>query len=345
MGTERPARGPAERAKGGHGPILVQPVLDTKPWGARRLAGCGISLPEEGIFGEALLTAPESIVTAGSAAGETLGALAARAPAAWVGEQGLAVTGGHAIFPLLIKLIDANANLSIQVHPDDAAAAAANLGTGKTEAWHILAAEPGSVLYLGLGEGVTPDDFQRACQRGDGSAAGLLRQLAPEPGETYLVPAGTPHAIGAGVLLYEIQQPSNVTFRLDDWGRLDEAGQPRPLHHAEGFAALGASSRPDPIPPLPLADEPARRELLVTTRYFALEKAFLAHAETCALAKAGSPRAITCLRGEIHIASTGTTLPVAAGATAVVPAGESAVMAAMMASVVLIGWVPGPEPV
>ena len=131
---------------------------------------------------------------------------------------------GEPIFPLLVKLIDGQADLSIQVHPDDRAAAAAGLGTGKTEAYHILAAEPGSIIYLGLDPEVTPEEFAASCLRANGSAAGCLRQVPAAPGMTVLIPAGTPHALGAGVLLYEIQQPSNVTFRLDDWGRVDAAG-------------------------------------------------------------------------------------------------------------------------
>src|SRR5262249_19744327 len=145
-----------------------------------------------------------------------------------------------------IKLIHGQDDLSIQVHPDNDAAMAAGLGTGKTEAYHVLAAEPGSVLYLGLRPGLAEDEFRQACHRGDGSAAQCLRQVPASPGTTVLIPSGTPHALGAGSLIYEIQQPSNVTYRLDDWGRVDASGQSRDLHLAEGFAVLDAASRPEP---------------------------------------------------------------------------------------------------
>ncbi len=208
-------------------PVKVRPRLDAKPWGGRLLADWGIPLPRDEAIGEALLTAPEATVASGPLLGTPLSALASADPAAWVGARGLEATGGRPIFPLLVKLIDGHEDLSIQVHPDDRAAAAAGLGTGKTEAYHILAAEPGSVIYLGLEPGVKLEEFAASCLRANGSAAGCLRRVPAEPGLTVLIPAGTPHALGAGILLYEIQQPSNVTFRLDDWGRVDASGAAR----------------------------------------------------------------------------------------------------------------------
>ena len=200
-------------------PLKLRPRLDAKPWGGRRLADWGIALPSDEIVGEALLTAPEATVASGDLAGASLGELAHQSPQTWIGARGLDATRGRPLFPLLIKLIDARADLSIQVHPDDHAAAAAGQATGKTEAYHILAAEPDSVLYLGLSPEVRQDDFATASLRADGSAGQLLRQITITPGMTILIPAGTLHAPGAGTVLYEIQQPSNVTYRLDDWAR------------------------------------------------------------------------------------------------------------------------------
>ena len=225
--------------------------------------------------------------------------MAGRDPAAWIGARGLAATGGRAIFPLLIKLIDGQADLSIQVHPDDRAAAAAGLGTGKTEAYHILAAEPGSVIYLGLEPKVTLEEFASSCLRANGSAAGCLRQIPAAPGMTVLIPAGTPHALGAGILLYEIQQPSNVTFRLDDWGRVDAAGMARPLHHREGLALVDPHSRPEPIPRVPLGDATADRALLVATPYFALERIALSGDTAVRLAPVASPQVLTPVAGAV----------------------------------------------
>ena len=175
-------------------PLTLRPRLDAKPWGGRRLAEWGIALPSNERIGEALLTAPEATVASGDFAGATLGELARLAPETWIGARGLEATGGRKLFPLLSKLIDAQTDLSVQVHPDDRAASAASLGTGKTETYHILAAEPGSVLYLGLAPGAKEEDFATACLRADGTAARLLRRLAVTPGMTILIPAGTAHA-------------------------------------------------------------------------------------------------------------------------------------------------------
>jgi mannose-6-phosphate isomerase len=323
--------------------VKVLPLLDAKPWGGRRLEFCGVALPAGATIGEAHLTSSEAIVTSGVLAGHTLGECAAAAPEVWVGARGLGVTGGRAIFPLLIKLIDAQADLSIQVHPDDAVAAAADLGTGKTEAWHILDAQPGSVLYLGLAADASDAEFRSACRQADGSAAQHLRQVVVEPGMTVVVPAGTLHAIGAGLLIYEIQQPSNVTFRLDDWGRRDALGQPRELHHDAGFAAVDPTSRPAPIARVPLRTEAPRRELLAATRFFALERIELESGNRDQLPLCDSPRVLTCLTGVVRLTTTSGNVTLSAGETAVLPVGLGGTIVAPQPSVVLHGWVPDLE--
>jgi mannose-6-phosphate isomerase len=321
-------------------PLTLRPRLDAKPWGGRRLAEWGIALPKNERIGEALLTAPEATVASGDFAGATLGELARLAPETWIGARGLEATGGRKLFPLLSKLIDAQADLSVQVHPDDRAASAASLGTGKTETYHILAAEPGSVLYLGLAPGAREEDFATACLRADGTAARLLRRLAVTPGMTILIPAGTAHAAGAGIVLYEIQQPSNVTYRLDDWGRVDAGGKPRELHHAEGLPLVDPSSRPEPIAPIPLCDGPAARTLLVATRYFALERIVLAAGEHLQLAAVASPQTLICLAGTGAIETSGGSVFVTMGATVVVPVGMATGLSADGGAVLLRSWVP-----
>jgi mannose-6-phosphate isomerase len=136
-----------------------------------------MALPPHEPIGEALLTAPEAIVSSGELAGLTLGELVQQAPHDWLGPRGFEATGGRHLFPLLCKLLDTRTNLSIQVHPNDAQAGAAGLGTGKSEAYHILAAEPGSVLFLGLRPDIAVADFADACRLADGSAAKFLRQI------------------------------------------------------------------------------------------------------------------------------------------------------------------------
>jgi mannose-6-phosphate isomerase len=324
-------------------PVKLQPRLDPKPWGGRLLEAWGIPLPPGETIGEALLTDPEATVASGALPGTPLGELARRDPAAWIGARGLEATGGQPIFPLLVKLIDGQADLSIQVHPDDRAAAAAGLGTGKTEAYHILAAEPGSVIYLGLDPEVKLEDFASSCLRANGSAAGCLRRVPAEVGMTVLIPAGTPHALGAGILIYEIQQPSNVTFRLDDWGRVDAAGMARALHHREGLALVDPLSRPEPIPRVPLRDAMADRALLVATPYFALERIALAQDAAVGLAPVDSPQVLTLVAGAMLLDATGWVTSAAAGETIILPAGQGAILSARRDSVVMRGWVPDLE--
>lgn len=321
-------------------PLKLRPQLDAKPWGGRRLAEWGIDLPPDERIGEALLTSPEATVACGDLTGTSLGELARLAPETWIGARGLEATRGRKVFPLLIKLIDAQTDLSVQVHPDDQAAAAAGLGTGKTEAYHILAAEPGSVLYLGLHSEVKHEDFAATCLRADGTAARLLRQIAITPGMTILIPAGTPHAPGAGTVLYEIQQPSNVTFRLDDWGRVDAAGHHRALHHDEGLPLVDPSSRPEPIASILLADGPVTRALLVATHYFALERIVLAAVERVQLAAVASPQVFTCLTGVGVLETAAESVSLTVGETVIVPVGMRSSLTTEKDAVLLRGWVP-----
>ncbi|MCA9876662.1 MAG: class I mannose-6-phosphate isomerase [Thermomicrobiales bacterium] len=321
-------------------PILVQPIFDPKPWGSRRLGALCGDLPE-GLIGEALLTAPEAVARSGPEAGQTLGDLAATAPHHWCGERGLRATHGRAIFPLLAKLIDATDTLSVQVHPDDAMAAARGLGTGKTEAWHMLDAAPGAVVYAGLRDGVDVAEFRAACLRVD-EVAGYLNAVPAHAGMTVIIPAGTVHAIGGGVLLYEIQQPSNVTFRLNDWGRRDAAGVPRTLHHEDGFVALHAASAPRPVPPLRLTDD---RVVLAATEPFALEQVVAPLGRALTLPAVASPQVLTVLEGVIEVALRGVGGAVVAstGQTLIVPAAALATLVAGRRATLLRGWAPDLE--
>src|SRR5262245_34262464 len=144
---------PARRGMERPGPLILTPRLDAKLWGGRRLAAFGIALPPGEAIGEAVISAPEATIAGGPLAGRRLGKVVAERPEAALGSRGLHATGGRPLFPLLVKLIDADDDLSVQVHPDDEAAAALD-SLGKTEAWHVLAARPGAALYLGLRPGV-----------------------------------------------------------------------------------------------------------------------------------------------------------------------------------------------
>ena len=131
-------------------------------------------------------------------------------------------------FPLLIKLIDAKDNLSVQVHPSDEYALKYEASFGKSEMWHIISADPGSGLYVGLNADHSKEDIEKALK--DGSILRYLNFFEVKPGETYIINPGTIHAIGKGVRLIEIQQNSNLTYRLYDYNRVDKNGNPRELH-------------------------------------------------------------------------------------------------------------------
>ena len=279
---------------------ILSPRLDSKPWGGRRLQNLGLDLPPHGEIGEALVTAGEATVTGGYQAGRTLGDIVTLDHSSRLGLTAQAAVSDRRIFPLLVKLIDASQNLSIQVHPDDTGAAALDR-LGKTEAWHILAADPGSVLYLGIQQGVSMSEFQEASSKLDGSSAILMRTVAAQVGTTVLIPAGTVHALGAGVVVYEVQQPSDVTFRLDDWGRVDASGNPREMHMDAGFAVARPELRPELIPPVSLRPTIGEHHLLTACRYFSLERIALPAGASVDVGTPGSPVVITMLEGSGRI--------------------------------------------
>lgn len=299
------------------GPLVLSPRLDAKPWGGHGLARFGFDLPAGERIGEALITIAGARIVGGYHAGRTLGDLVAADPRAMIGERGLKATRGQPRFPLLVKLIDATQNLSIQVHPPDSYAPLGQLG--KSEAWHVLDAEAGALLYLGFREGTSLAEVERSVRAGV-SIAHLMRTVPAVPGMTVSLRAGAVHALGAGVTIYEIQQPSEITYRLDDWGRVDSAGRSRELHIDESFAVLEAEERPEPIPPVPLPIACGMRERLVLSPLFAAERIFLPDAAEGAFDGEDAPQVFTILAGAIHLTAAESTVLLEAGQSAAIPA-------------------------
>lgn len=318
---------------------LVEPRLDAKPWGGRKLAEYGVPLPNKEPIGEALVTAGDAVVAAGDGKGKTLQELVAEDPEARLGSRGRQVVRDHDTFPLLVKLIDAAENLSIQVHPDDAGAASLNR-LGKTEAWHVLSAERGSKLYLGLNQNVDIDTFMKHAHLLDGTSASDLRSIDAVMGMTVLVPAGTVHALGAGVMVYEIQQPSDVTFRLDDWGRVDAEGNARQMHLEQGETAIRPDHRPSRIEPISLGDGAFRRHMLAACRYFATERFEMATKTTITIEGAESPQVLTGLTGTARLGGSETLVLMPGSSVVVWPSDSSATLTATGNCVVLRSWVP-----
>jgi mannose-6-phosphate isomerase len=230
--------------KGDGLPLLsFVPLLKSRVWGGRRFqSALGRALPQEGgPFGESWeivdLAAEQSLVADGALAGTSLGELAARSGPELLGRARL--LDGR--FPLLLKFVDASERLSVQVHPG-AAACAALSGQGarvKTECWHVMACEPGSALYVGLEPGVDRRALEEALAAGE--AGRLLHRCEVARGDFVHIPAGTVHAIGGGILLAEVQQSSDTTYRLFDWNRVGLDGAPRPLQLAEALVSIDFS--------------------------------------------------------------------------------------------------------
>lgn len=243
------------------------PIMKRARWGGRRLgARLGKRIGPEVDYAEswelADLGPQQTTVVDGPYADWTLERLTQ-----FRGEQLFGPDWNGSRFPLLVKFLDAADRLSVQVHPDDAAAARINpQWCGKTEAWVVLETEPGSRLYVGLKEGVTREDLRQ--HLAEGTVAECLHDFEPTPGDCVLVPAGTVHAIGEGILLAEIQQPSDITYRLFDWNRLDVDGRPRPLQVEEALRTLHLGGPVNPTRPRRIAAIRHRAEHLVSSPYF-----------------------------------------------------------------------------
>ena len=230
-------------------PIRFDPLFRRKPWGGRRLSTLlGKALPGTGPIVESWelvsLAGAESLVRDEPLAGSSLGELTRDWGTDLLGQARL-VDGR---FPLLIKYLDARENLSVQVHPKPAADDPGGARGGvKHECWYVVHAEPGAKLYVGLKAGVTAADVAGAMNTP--ALVGLLRDWEGRAGECYYLPSGTLHALGAGLVVAEVQTPSDITYRAYDWGRVDEAGKARELHVTESVANIRYDVGADEIRP------------------------------------------------------------------------------------------------
>ncbi len=224
-------------------PLQFQPILKQRRWGGARLEGLLNKLPvNSGPWGESWeisdQSGDQSTVSNGDLAGATLTELVQEKPTELLGLQ-----AGCKRFPLLVKLLDIHDWLSLQVHPTDSQAAVYGPDeTGKTESWVVLRAEPGSRVYAGLQDGVTREAFQTALNAG--AVEETLHAIEVQAGDCIHIPAGTVHAIGPEIILAEVQQQSDLTFRLHDWGRLGTDGRPRELHVRDAMDCISFDAGP-----------------------------------------------------------------------------------------------------
>jgi mannose-6-phosphate isomerase len=285
-------------------PFRFTPFLRAMVWGGRRLASVlGRSLPTTETYGESWEISDHashrSVIAAGSKVGQTLRDLMANDSVALLG----AASDKHKVFPWLVKYLDAADWLSVQVHPDDESVQHLWPGEGgKTEAWFVLAAEKGSRIYAGLLPGVDEQCLRAAAQ--DGTVADCLHSFTPQSGDCIFLPAGTVHAVGGGVVMAEIQQTSDATFRLFDWNRRDAQGRSRTLHLEQALACIDwrrGPVQPIRVPEFAGADATttacmSERRSLVRCPYFHLD--YIQSHEPFRCGRAGRMQVMVVLRGK-----------------------------------------------
>ena len=267
-------------------PVLLAPDFKEKIWGRKDLdplypseelgggrspdpdaasaaGGSESTIPR---IGEAWLTGDNATFLSGSVAGMTLGEVLQQWPKElcgpnWSGRQ----------FPVLAKFLFTSDWLSMQVHPDDDDAAAHEQSRGKTEAWYFIECDPDAELALALPPGATRQALEAACR--EARSRDLANRFGPKREEAVFVPAGTLHALGPGLVLFEVSETSDITYRLDDYARLDSRGRPRPLHLKRGLETtrLEAPAFRD-LPKVEFSEPFGRRRWAVACRYFAVEQ-------------------------------------------------------------------------
>jgi mannose-6-phosphate isomerase len=250
-------------------PLRFVPIFKSAIWGGRRLAEMFPGAPVEGPIGEAWVLSDQgdnvSVVADGPLKGTTLRELMQTRRHELLGDR----ISQHETFPLLLKFIDAREPLSVQVHPDDEFAQTyEGVARGKTEAWVVMHAEPGSRIYAGLKAGVDGGRLERAVT--SGTTEDVLHSFAPRPqGDCVFLPAGTVHALGGGITVFEVQQTSDTTYRLFDWNRVDaNTGRPRELHVKQALACADFARGPvAPVEPETVSG-PGETSKFVESAYF-----------------------------------------------------------------------------
>ena len=299
-------------------PIKFTPILKERLWGGTRLGSVlGKQLPE-GTIGESweLSGVPGDIseVANGPYRGLSLQQLIEAYGTELLGTEVLRRFGAE--FPILIKFIDANRDLSIQLHPGDELARKRHNSFGKTEMWYVMEADPGAELIIGFNRDTNPEEYQEALNSGS-----LLELLHHEPvreGDAFFINSGKIHAIGAGILLAEIQQSSDVTYRVYDFGRVDAQGNPRELHTELALDAMDYSMKDDFR--MPYSRTRNRNNKMVDSTYFKTAYMHRDTSGTVELEGRDSFTAYICVGGKAEFELGGHTVPLQRGETVLIPA-------------------------
>lgn len=226
-------------------PLKFRPILKSLIWGGEKIAPYkGITTDQKNI-GESWelsgVRGDESVVSEGEYAGRNIADLLSEFKGSLIGKKNYERFGNE--FPLLIKFIDAKQDLSIQVHPDDALAMKRHNSKGKTEMWYVVDADEGAHLRSGFAKKVTPAEYEKSVE--DNTIIDILADYKVRPGDLFFLPAGRVHSIGAGSFIAEIQQTSNITYRIYDFNRLGADGKPRELHTSLAKDAIDYTVLPD----------------------------------------------------------------------------------------------------
>ncbi len=297
-------------------PLKFGPIYKERLWGGDKLREVfGREMPKGKRIGEswelADLPDDKSKIVNGELAGETLESAIRKYPQEITGAEQFKLP-----FPLLIKFLDCGDVLSVQVHPDKETCERMGKGDFKTECWYIIEAQPDAVIYKGLKKGTTREKFAQAIK--NGKIEQLLLKVPVKVGECHFLPAGTPHAIGAGLLIAEIQTPSDTTYRVFDWNRVDDKGKPRLLHIEEAMESIHFDPSGDNL-------SIASVGRLVDSEYFKVDKGH--QARSCEmLMKAGKMKAIMIMNGFGTITGNSDTVEFRAGDTMLIPAAYTGVM-------------------
>lgn len=297
-------------------PLRFEPLFRRYLWGGRRLQTVlGKQIGEGDDYAESWEIVDhgpdQSVVMAGECAGKSLQDL--------VKESGQELFGRHhpqSQFPLLFKFLDAHHNLSVQVHPNDEQGQRLDPpDLGKTEAWVVLHAEPGSLVYAGLKRGFDRQAFEREVNRGTTELC--LHRFEPHVGDCIFIPAGTVHALGAGLIIAEIQQASDTTFRVFDWNRVGPDGQPRPLHIEQALNVIDYATGPV------AASQPLPTERSHVSRLVACDKFVLDRWEFDATQTIGGDdrcHILAILEGEMRVSGDPMDEPLTKGQALLLPA-------------------------
>lgn len=294
------------------------PILKSVIWGGDKISTFkGVDSADSNI-GESWeissVDGHESVVAEGNDCGLTLTALIEKYGARLMGERNYKKFGNS--FPLLIKFIDAANDLSVQVHPDDELASERGFKFGKNEMWYVLEAEPNARIANGFNHEVNPEDYYNLIS--SGKIMDILNFNQIQPGDTFFIPAGRVHAIGKGTFLTEIQQTSDVTYRLYDYGRLDKDGRPRQLHLREAFEAINFKDTDGRAIDYSVSyDIPVN---LVTSPYFTVNIWKINHEVIRDYSEWDTFVVLICTKGAAQLSTADTSLRLTEGHTVLIPA-------------------------